>query len=315
MKLSIIIPVYNVEKYLEICLEAVCHQSFRDFEVILVDDGSTDTSSVICDEAAKQDKRIRVIHQKNQGLSAARNAGLDIAQGEWIGFVDSDDYSLPEMYEKLLNAAEKNHADIAMCNFLRVDVQNQPIEKQEMLIPDGVLNQKEALQKVMLSPFHVAVNKVYRRRIFDALRYREGKLNEDLFIVTAIYDRVERVACLSEPLYAYRVTPGSIMQKKKTLKNYDAVEAADTCFQYFYQKKENQMLELCEMKAFDSLRRVYYGLNKQERRAPETKAAKAIHQRELKAMRERKRLDFKTICRSFLFNFSPMLYKKLWNGK
>lgn len=129
IKLSIIIPVFNVEKYVQTCLDSVIEQSFRDFEVIVVDDGSTDGSPAICDAAAKQDGRICVIHQQNGGLSAARNAGLDIARGEWIGFLDSDDFIMPDMYEKLMDAAEKARADIAVCNYLRVDVQGKPIEK------------------------------------------------------------------------------------------------------------------------------------------------------------------------------------------
>ena len=152
IKLSIIIPVFNVEKYVQTCLDSVIEQSFRDFEVIVVDDGSTDGSPAICDAAAKQDGRIRVIHQRNGGLSAARNAGLDIARGEWIGFLDSDDFILPDMYEKLMNAAEKARADIAVCNYMRVDVQEKPIEKQDQPIPDAVLNRDDILRRALRAP-------------------------------------------------------------------------------------------------------------------------------------------------------------------
>ena len=120
MKISVIVPVYNVEAYLPECIRSVLEQSMSDFEMILVDDGSTDGCPAICDAAAEQDDRVRVIHQKNGGLSRARNAGLDAARGEWIGFVDSDDCIHPDMYEKLLAAAEKNDADMAICNILRV---------------------------------------------------------------------------------------------------------------------------------------------------------------------------------------------------
>ena len=107
VKISVIVPVYNVEAYLPECIRSVLEQSMSDFEMILVDDGSTDGCPAICDAAAEQDDRVRVIHQKNGGLSRARNAGLDAARGEWIGFVDSDDCIHPDMYEKLLAAAEK----------------------------------------------------------------------------------------------------------------------------------------------------------------------------------------------------------------
>lgn len=315
MKLSIIIPVYNVENYLKTCLDAVTHQRFQDFEVILVNDGSTDGSPAICDEAAKQDERIHVLHQKNGGLSAARNAGLDLAKGEWIGFLDSDDYPLPDMYEKLLDAAEKNRADIAVCNYFRVDTRNQPIENSETEMESGVLTQKEALRKVLKVVFQIAPNKIYRRHIFDHLRYPENKLNEDFFLVTKIYSRAERVACLSDALYAYRITPDSIMQKKKTLRNYDVVEAADGCFQFFLKNGMVDMLPECERATFSGLRSVYYGLDEAERRTPETEAFKEIDRREIKEMFKRGCLPLRTLCRGILFNVSPTLYKKIWNGK
>ena len=233
-----------------------------------------------------------MIHQQNGGLSAARNAGLDIARGEWIGFLDSDDFIMPDMYEKLMDAAEKARADIAVCNYLRVDVQGKPIEKQDQPIPDAVLNRDDILRRALRAPFHVAWNKIYRRCIFETLRYPEGKLNEDMFTVTAIYDRAE-----------------------KTFRHYDAVEAVDRCFQYYLSKGMKDMLPACEMRTFDSLRRVYYDLNQQERRAPETKAAKAIYRRELKEMRRQGCLSLKCLCRAALFGISPELYRKTWNGK
>ena len=115
--ISIIVPVYKVEKYLQKCIDSILAQTFRDFELILVDDGSPDNCPALCDAAAQKDARIRVIHQKNGGLSAARNAGLDIARGEWIGFVDSDDAIEPEMYKTLYDIAVQENADVVVCNF------------------------------------------------------------------------------------------------------------------------------------------------------------------------------------------------------
>lgn len=115
MKLSIIVPVYKVEKYIRRCLDSIINQTFTDFELILVDDGSPDTSGEICEGYAKKDERIRVIHQENKGLSGARNTGVEVSKGEYIGFVDSDDWIELEMYEKLITAAEKYGADIVKC--------------------------------------------------------------------------------------------------------------------------------------------------------------------------------------------------------
>ena len=119
--LSIIVPVYKVENYLQKCIDSILAQTFTDFELILVEDGSPDGCPALCDAAAAKDARIRVLHQKNGGLSAARNAGLDVARGEWIGFVDSDDYIAPEMYETLYKAVQSTGADLALCDYAAVD--------------------------------------------------------------------------------------------------------------------------------------------------------------------------------------------------
>lgn len=311
MKLSIIIPVYNVEKYLGQCLDSVLKQTLQDFEVILVDDGSTDGSPALCDAAAEQDGRISVVHQKNRGLSAARNAGLDIAQGEWIGFIDSDDFILSDMYEKLIHAAEREHADIAVCNFMRVDGQGKPIENQRTYIEDGVLSRTEALRNVLKVAFQIAPNKVYRRHIFKDLRYPEGKLNEDFYLVTEIYKRAERVVSLSDVLYAYRVTPDSIMQKRKTLRSYDVVRASDDCFRFFLNEGMEDMLPECETATFNNLYGIYCDLSPKERHAPETKDAMELHRRELKELLKRRRLSFKSLCRAGIFYSAPMFYKKI----
>ena len=119
-EISIIVPVYNVEKYLEKCIKSILNQTFTDFELILVNDGSTDKSGVICDNYKNIDDRIIVIHKKNEGLSSARNSGLDIAKGRYIGFVDSDDYINNDMYHKLYEALIKNNSDISICKFVKV---------------------------------------------------------------------------------------------------------------------------------------------------------------------------------------------------
>lgn len=127
--ISIIVPVYKVENYLSKCLDSMICQTYKNIEIILVDDGSPDNSGKICDDYAKKDSRIKVIHKENGGLSDARNAGLKIATGKYIGFVDSDDYISVEMYEKLYNQAKKEDADIACCNYYRVKMEKNLIKE------------------------------------------------------------------------------------------------------------------------------------------------------------------------------------------
>ena len=145
--ISVIVPVYRVEKYLPACIDSILNQTFTDFELILVDDGSPDRCPEICDEVARRDARVRVIHQANAGLSAARNAGIEIAHGEWLGFVDSDDYIAPQFYEKLYQTAQRTDADCVMCSVQNVDESGKSIDSALMRVADEVKTGQEVLQK------------------------------------------------------------------------------------------------------------------------------------------------------------------------
>lgn len=154
LAISIIVPVYNVEKYLNRCLDSILNQTFTDFELILVDDGSTDNSGIICDEYKTKDNRIKVIHKENGGLSSARNAGLDIARGRYIGFVDSDDFISKDMYQILYNEAEKNKADMIMCEFKKVDKNYEAINNNLYKKSDIKLLKKDEILEDMYSDMY-----------------------------------------------------------------------------------------------------------------------------------------------------------------
>lgn len=229
-KISIIVPVYNVEKYLPRCIDSILAQTYKNIEVILVDDGSPDKCGAICDEYAKKDKCIKVIHKKNGGLSDARNAGINAAMGEYIGFVDSDDYIVPDMYEKLYNAIVKTNSDIAISNFLYVDEMGNEIGQNNNLpIYDDVLSGRQILGEKMVEDkfwyWVVAWNKLYKKSIFDDIRYPIGKIHEDEFIIHSIYAKVDQVACVPDALIYYVQRSDSIMGRKSSIKNFDAVEA------------------------------------------------------------------------------------------
>ena len=184
--LSIIVPVYKVENYLQKCIDSILAQTFTDFELILVEDGSPDGCPALCDAAAAKDARIRVLHQKNGGLSAARNAGLDVARGEWIGFVDSDDYIAPEMYETLYKAVQNTGADLALCDYAAVDEAGIPCLPPYTGLAQRIFTGRELLKRATNTMAQPAWNKLYRRVIFAQLRYPEGKLNEDIFVLPEI---------------------------------------------------------------------------------------------------------------------------------
>ena len=224
--LSIIVPVYDVERYLPKCMDSILAQTFTDFELILVDDGSPDNCPALCDAAAEKDARIRVIHQKNGGLSAARNAGLDAARGAWIGFVDSDDYIAPEMYEALYQAVQSTGADLALCDYAEVDETGAPCQSMHIRLKKKDFTGRDLLKNATDSTIQPAWNKLYRRAVFAQLRYPEGKLNEDLFLIPEICLNTQKAVVVPKALYYYVQRGGSIMSGNKTLRHFDAAEAA-----------------------------------------------------------------------------------------
>lgn len=224
-KISIIVPVYKVEKYLEPCVHSILNQTIEDIEVILVDDGSPDKCGEICERLASEDSRIRVIHKENGGLSDARNKGIDIAKGEYIGFVDSDDYISPTMYENLLKNSEANNAECAMC--LACNIYDDDMEFTECKSGDVSVFEGEDILKALYQQKlnNFAWNKLYKRELFDTIRYPDGKIYEDLFTTYKILDLCTKVALDTTQMYYYRIRRDSIMGKARKVINPDKFEA------------------------------------------------------------------------------------------
>lgn len=211
---SIIVPVYRVEKYLDKCVRSICAQTFRDFELILVDDGSPDNCPALCDAWAEKDSRIRVIHQKNGGLSAARNSGIEVATGEYLAFIDSDDYIEPDMLRQLISGTRKSGAKMTLCSLRYEDELGIPFLYPDFSgIQDSVID-REAFWKGYysgLSTYYVvAWNKLYRRELFATLRYPVGKLHEDEFVLQSLVDQCDTICCLGYVGYHYVQRSGSI---------------------------------------------------------------------------------------------------------
>lgn len=228
-EISIIVPVYNVEKYLENCIESILNQTFKDFELILVDDGSTDNSGKICDIYEKKDTRIKVIHKNNGGLSSARNAGLDIACGKYIGFVDSDDSIHPKMYEVLYNLIKNHKSDISCCNYkCTYDISCK--EHEELNLNEVIeMSNIEAIEKLYDKDLGVrlvvAWNKLYNKCLFDNIRYKVGRLHEDEFMAHRILYNSKKITYVDNELYYYLQRDGSIMSKKTYKRKVDALLA------------------------------------------------------------------------------------------
>ena len=259
--ISVIVPIYKVEQYLNRCVQSIINQTYTNLEILLVDDGSPDRCPSICDNWEKKDKRIRVIHKKNGGLSDARNFGIDQSRGDWLIFIDSDDYIMPDMCEKLLDSAEKNKADIAFCG-LFYDYGNHC----ESIIPflkekEQVFSREEIITLYFRNKsieFVVAWNKIYRRDLFfdsQKIRYPVGYLHEDEFTTYKLLYTARRTSWISDELYAYVQRGGSIMSSFGISNAEDILVCVKDYFSWS-EKKAPHLRKLLEYKVFLS----YLGL-------------------------------------------------------
>ncbi len=225
MKISVIVPVYNVKDYVEKCVKSIQNQTYQDLEIILVDDGSTDKSGVICDQLAIHDNRIKVIHKKNAGLSSARNIGIEMATGEYLGFVDSDDYVESNMFEIMLHAIITTQKDIACCGRY-VDVSKKFVKTEFCYPRIKKYKREEAIKELFyLRELDVsACDKLYNKKIFDKIRYPEGKINEDAAIIFDVIQASNGVVHVGKPLYHYMYRVNSISKKKYNENRFDVID-------------------------------------------------------------------------------------------
>lgn len=223
-EISIIVPVYKVERYIKKCVDSILNQTFKDFEVILVDDGSPDNSGRMCDQYANEDARVRVIHKKNGGLSDARNAGIDVARGRYLGFVDGDDYIAADMYQILHNAIIQADAQLAICGIYDVYGDEKP-KKKDLFYKE--LNRDQATKLILegnIISVH-AVNKLYARRIFQTLRYPVGKYHEDSYVILDVLNQCSRIVVDSRQRYYYVHREDSINTETFSEKQFDFIDA------------------------------------------------------------------------------------------
>ena len=214
-RISIIVPVFNVEKYIERCVKSIENQSYRNLEIILVDDESPDRCPQICDEYAKRDERIKVLHKKNGGLSDARNAGLDVATGEYIAFVDSDDWVETDFIETLYRNAESENADISIigCTLVWDNGRKKQLSNED----EYYLFDKETAIRELLKQkkfYCMTCQKMYKRKIFDTVRFPVGKLYEDVAVSLPTFLRAEKVVVCGKSGYNYYQRSDSIVNSK-----------------------------------------------------------------------------------------------------
>ena len=224
--ISVIVPVYKVEKYLDRCVQSIVDQTYRNLEIILVDDGSPDNCGAMCDAWAEKDPRIKVIHKANGGLSDARNAGMAVATGEYMGFVDGDDYLAPEMYQMLFDRIREDGSDIAVCGIKMIFEGGAP---SQMLTRDGccILETQEAMVAIIQETWlkQTVPNKLYKTSLVWDINFPVGKCHEDVFWSYQAIARAGQVSVFDTPCYFYWQRAQSIMGKGFSLSRLDGLEA------------------------------------------------------------------------------------------
>jgi len=314
--ISIIVPIYNVEKHLSKCVDSILNQTYKNLEIILVDDGSPDDCGAICDEYAKMDERVRVIHKKNGGLSDARNAGIEVARGEYIGFVDSDDYINRRMYESMYNQVKKDGSDMAICNLLSVDENGDLIGENnaDMPVIDGVFTKEQIFAQLCIPKYWYYVtawNKLYKKELLSEIRFPVGKLHEDEFVAHHIIGKCKKISCISKPFYFYVCRSGSIMNSNYNIKRLDSAEA--------YLDRARYMKDYgMDCVAADSLMRTILGLKvgylriwKDNREAQERIRAMSRETAKLCSYKTISKLHGREQAHVLVFKINPFTYYKI----
>lgn len=261
---SVVVPIYNVKDFLEECIISITTQSYRNIEIILVDDGSTDGSSELCNMLLKDDNRIRVIHKKNGGLSDARNVGLKNSNGKYVIFIDSDDVIKSPMIEKLVDKIESKNADVAACGFCTFsdykEIDNNQNFDNSYICKKGAEVVKALYKGEYQSIAFVAWNKLYKKKLFmdNEIIYPVGRLYEDTFTTYKLLYNSNKVVLLTEPFYMYRIRSGSIMKSSITLKKTkDWFDAEKDAVDYFIKRNEQELMNLAANSFFKAQIRFY----------------------------------------------------------
>ena len=311
--ISVIVPIYNVEKYLNKCIESIINQSYSNLEIILVDDGSKDSSGIMCDNYILKDKRIKVIHKENGGLSDARNVGIEKAKGEYIVFIDSDDWIDEKMIEILYNIIKKNNSDISICDYFLA--YNEEIQTQKEDIEIINLSNIEALKTIYDKDLGVCMivawNKLYKRNLFkDDIRYPYGKIHEDEFTTYKLLYKAEKISYTKQKMYYYRQRENSITSSFNK-KRLDCLEAFDERVKYMKYIVKNESLYKKTLKEYYELIIVMY-FKYEKFYSNDKRTLKTLKKKALKIFKENKNSFQWTIKQKIIFGsfvINPKIFR------
>ncbi len=308
--ISVIVPVYKVEKYLRRCVDSILSQSFTDFELLLTDDGSPDNCPAICDNYAAKDSRVRVIHKENGGLSSARNAALNICEGKYICFVDSDDYITPDALETLYAALTETDSDIAVGNMLSVDESGNTADFYTPARERTVLEGDEILS-TMNQP--CAPNRLYKAEIFDNLRYPVGRLYEDVFIWHKILAQTKRMVLTGRVDYYYLIRSDSIMHSDYDIRFTDIVFAIKERYEWLDSTGQTQLADEARLFVYSRVAVAYAHLDRNNPAHREKlKEIKEIYNDCFPVLMKNKSIGFRQKLRLWMLRYLPGLHTALF---
>lgn len=312
-KISIIVPVYNVEKYLDKCITSILEQSYADFELILINDGSTDRSGIICDEYKKSDSRVIVIHQENKGLAAARNTGIEKSRGKFITFIDSDDYIHFDMIKVLYSNIIKYKGDISICKYHMVYDENKNNEinyKNNTKQLSNIEAVKLIVEKSQANMI-VACCKLYDKNLFNNIRYPIGKCHEDEFITYKLLYESNTIVVSDAKLYYYLQRTNSITGKKFSIKRLDKLEALQQAITYFEDNKNKELIYLARIRYLINIQIAYFKVKYEMKPNNEVLSMLInLYRKEFKkcSVKNIKRVSWLKQIQVLFFNIYPNLY-------
>ncbi len=308
--ISVIVPIYNVEKYIKKCVDSIIKQTYKNIEIILVDDGSPDECGKICDEYSIKDSRIIVVHKANGGLSDARNVGIDKANGKYICFIDSDDYIDDNYIELLYNAIKENNVEISQCGIKKITEDEVFIENIGYK-ENNVKNSKQMLKDLYITNWEniVVWNKMYLRELFNDIRFPKGKIHEDEYTTYKILYKVNNVAIINDFLYNYRQNEKSIMGKTFNIKRLDILEGLKQRIEFFKESNEEELYELSIALYLQKIRECYINLKKYMNESKNIEK-KLLNEYYLysKNIFKYKKIKIKSKIKTIIFWISPKLY-------
>lgn len=312
-QISVIVPVYKVEKYIKKCVDSILAQTFTDFELWLVDDGSPDNCGAICDEYAQKDARIKVIHKKNGGLSDARNAALDVMNGKHVFFVDSDDWISEDALETMYSALERTGAKVATGNIVSVyedgteRILYSPVQEEMVLIGEEMLT-------TLLRPN--ACNRLYDAELFRTLRYPVGRLYEDAFTYHKILAQIDKMVLVGKNTYYYLIRSGSIMNSEYSIKFTDIVDAVYDRAKWLDNIGQQKLADDTRLFVYSQVAVAVAHLDKRNSsHMKRLKEVKAIYDECYEQLIRADHIIWKQKVRLTILKYAPSLHTILWGRK